>query len=177
MKRHFEIVEAYKGIIDESFLPRRSDDGSAGYDLRVAVDVVIPSILKLRQDTFHKALKETEENEDSLEYDMFENGYIPTLDEAEALTKKYGIRATYVPTGLKAKFPKNETLDVVDRSSIGTKLLISLPHAVGIVDSSYYNNEDNEGHIAQAIFRPYEITSNDEPIKDKRTGGVGSTGR
>lgn len=196
MERFFEIVKEYEGKIDESFLPRRSDDGSAGYDLRAAEDVIIPSILRLRQEAFMNTSIVADEDKESLEYAMGE-GYVPTLDEAEALTKEYDLRAVFVPTGIKAKFPKNETLDVVDRSSVGTKLLLSLPHAVGIVDSSYYNNENNEGHIlvpfinhlpfdvkirkgekiAQAIFRPYEITSNDNPVKDKRTGGVGSSGR
>lgn len=196
MERFFEIVKEYEGKIDESFLPRRSDDGSAGYDLRAAEDVVIPSILKLRQEAFENFVVVSQEDKNSVEYKMGK-GYIPTLEEAEVLTKEYDLRAVFVPTGIKAKFPKNETLDIVDRSSVGTKLLLSLPHAVGIVDSSYYNNESNEGHIlvpfvnhlpfdvkirkgekiAQAIFRPYEITSNDKPVKDKRTGGVGSSGR
>lgn len=197
-KRKFEIVTAYKDIIDESFIPERNDDGSAGYDLRSAEDIIIPSILRQRQEAFDNVMKTIdEEGEESLEYAMYCEGYVPTLDEAEALTKEYKLRATLVPTGLKAKFPKGESLDIYDRSSTGTKLLLSLPHAVGIVDSTYYDNEDNEGHImiplinnlpfdikikkgeriAQAIFRPYNIKSNDKPVNKNRTGGVGSSGR
>ena len=116
---------------------------------------------------------------------------------AEELTKKHNLRATLVPTGLKAKFPKNEVLNIYDRSSTGVKLLLSLPHAVGIVDSTYYNNKENEGHImiplinnlpfdvkiqkgeriAQAIFMPYKTKDNDKPVNTTRNGGVGSSGR
>lgn len=198
LKRAFEIVSTYKNTIDESFIPERSDNGSAGYDLRAAEDIVIPSIIKQRNEAFSNAMETSQtEGHESLEYAMFEEGYIPTLDEVEALTKEYNLRATLVPTGLKAKFPEGESLDVIDRSSIGVKALLSLPHSVGIVDSSYYNNPNNEGHImvplvnhlpfdikiqkgeriAQAIFRPYIIKDNDKPLKTERTGGVGSSGR
>lgn len=198
LQRKFEIVEAYKGKIDEAFIPERNDDGSAGYDLRAAEDIIIPSIIRQRNEAFEKMLDTINaEGEDSLEYALYEEGYVPTLSEAEALTKEYNLRATLVPTGLKAKFPKGESLDIYDRSSTGVKLLLSLPHAVGIIDSTYYNNEENEGHImiplinnlpfdikiqkgeriAQAIFRPYEIKTNDQPINTTRKGGVGSSGR
>ena len=197
-ERKFEIVSAYKDKIDESFIPERNDDGSAGYDLRAAEDIIIPSVLRQRNEAFVKMLDTIDaEGEDSLEYALHEEGYVPTLSEAEALTKEYKLRATLVPTGLKAKFPKGESLDVYDRSSTGVKLLLSLPHAVGIIDSTYYNNEENEGHImiplinnlpfdikiqkgeriAQAIFRPYNVKTDDKPVNTHRVGGVGSSGR
>ena len=197
-ERKFEIVSAYKDKIDESFIPERNDDGSAGYDLRAAEDIIIPSLLRQRQESFENVLDTiAREGEDSLEYALYEEGYVPTLEEAEALTKEYNLRATLVPTGLKAKFPKGESLDIYDRSSTGVKLLLSLPHAVGIIDSTYYNNEENEGHImiplinnlpfdikiqkgeriAQAIFRPYNIKTDDNPVNKTRVGGVGSSGR
>lgn len=66
-----------------------------------------------------------------------------------------------------------------------------------IIDADYYNNENNEGHIllplknngsktvtinmgdkiVQGIFTNYYIIDNDKPLRLKRTGGVGSTGR
>ncbi len=52
-----------------------------------------------------------------------------------------------IPTGIKAKFPTNEFLMLVVRSSIGFKYNIRMCNQVGIIDSDFYNNADNEGHI------------------------------
>ena len=72
---------------------------------------------------------------------------------------------------------------------------LALVNSTGIIDSDYYNNEDNEGHImiallnfgnepvtlekgervAQGIFSKYLIT-NDDDATGVRTGGIGSTG-
>ena len=65
---------------------------------------------------------------------------------------------------------------------------------MGVIDSDYYNNPDNEGHIfvqcinlkdedvvikkgeaiAQAIFQKY-LTVDDDNAEGKRIGGFGST--
>ena len=36
---------------------------------------------------------------------------------------------------------------IIVRSSTGFKYNIRLVNQVGVIDSDYYNNEDNEGHI------------------------------
>ena len=71
-----------------------------------------------------------------------------------------------------------------------------MSNSVGIIDSDYYGNPDNEGHImvplmnitdqtvtikqgeriAQGIFMPYLKTSDDEAKQAKRVGGFGSSG-
>ena len=101
-----------------------------------------------------------------------------------------------VPTGIKASMNEDEFLAILVRSSMGFKYNIRLCNQVGIVDSDYYNNPDNEGHIfikiqnegtealtinkgdrfAQGIFMNFLITDDDVAFGD-RTGGMGSTGK
>ena len=101
-----------------------------------------------------------------------------------------------VPTGIKASMNEDEYLSILVRSSMGFKYNIRLCNQVGIVDSDYYNNPDNEGHIfikiqnegtesitinkgdrfAQGIFMNFLITDDDMSFCD-RTGGFGSTGK
>ncbi|MBR2997958.1 MAG: deoxyuridine 5'-triphosphate nucleotidohydrolase [Bacilli bacterium] len=101
-----------------------------------------------------------------------------------------------VPTGIKASMNEDEFLAIFVRSSMGFKYNIRLCNQVGIVDSDYYNNQDNEGHIfikiqnegtealtinkgdrfAQGIFMNFLITDDDMSFGD-RTGGFGSTGK
>lgn len=100
-----------------------------------------------------------------------------------------------IPTGYKAYFQKDEMLLIVIRSSIGFKYNVRLTNQVGVIESDYYNNLDNEGHLlvslqnegdkvfkvkkgeayAQGIFTKF-LTCGDEP-KIKRTGGIGSTNK
>ena len=101
-----------------------------------------------------------------------------------------------VPTGIKASMNEDEFLAIFVRSSMGFKYNIRLCNQVGIVDSDYYNNPDNEGHIfvkiqnegkeaitinkgdrfAQGIFMNYLITDDDMAFGE-RTGGFGSTNK
>ena len=100
-----------------------------------------------------------------------------------------------IPTGVKVSMDTNEFLMIVIRSSWGIKHNIRLCNQVGIVDSDYYNNETNEGHIlislknegdididlkendriVQGIFVPYLTTGDESKINQVRTGGSGST--
>lgn len=107
---------------------------------------------------------------------------------------KQGMKPTLIPTGLKAYMQSDEVLLIVPRSSGPKKQGISFPHNVGVIDSDYYNNPENEGHIfvqcinlkdedvvikkgeavAQAIFQKY-LTVDDDNAEGERTGGFGST--
>ncbi len=100
-------------------------------------------------------------------------------------------------TGLKVCMNEDEVLEIFSRSSFGYKYNTCLANSVGIIDSDYYNNKENEGHIrvrlinlgdkpleinigdriAQGIFKKYLIVDNEEEIKESRTGGIGSTGK
>lgn len=102
-----------------------------------------------------------------------------------------------VPTGIKACMNEDEFLSIYPRSSVGFKTGIRLANTVGIVDSDYYNNSNNEGHIfikfynptsndyvinvgdkiAQGIFTKFLIVDNEEEITTERSGGLGSTGK
>ena len=100
-----------------------------------------------------------------------------------------------VPTGIRCKMNEDIVLMIFPRSSLGFKYRLTLNNTVGIIDSDYYNS-DNEGHIfikftnlgeklleikkgdgiAQGIFLPYYLTIDDD-VHDKRNGGIGSTNK
>lgn len=101
----------------------------------------------------------------------------------------------YVKTGVKAFMGKDEMLMLCNRSSNPKKKGLVLANGIGIVDSDYYNNADNEGEIAfafmnitdkevilepgdklgQGIFVKFGTVDNDT-AEGERTGGFGSTG-
>lgn len=103
---------------------------------------------------------------------------------------------TMIPTGMKAKMEDNEMLLLFNRSSNPKKKGLIILNGVGVVDSDYYGNSDNDGEIAglfynmrdedveikagdkimQGIFVKYEKTEDDE-AEGERSGGFGSTGK
>lgn len=52
-----------------------------------------------------------------------------------------------IPTGIKSYMREDEVLVLIIRSSMGFYHNIRLCNQVGVIDSDYYNNKDNEGHI------------------------------
>ena len=90
---------------------------------------------------------------------------------------------------------KGEVLMIYIRSSLGFKYNLRLCNGTGIIDSDYYNNQDNEGHIfikiqnegketinlkandrfAQGIFMKYLTVTDEKQINNIRQGGIGST--
>lgn len=40
---------------------------------------------------------------------------------------------------------------ICDRSSFGIKKHLTIPNGVGIIDSDYYGNENNDGNIIAAL--------------------------
>lgn len=93
-----------------------------------------------------------------------------------------------LPTGLKARFQPDEVLLLVVRSKTGFKYNIRLCNQVGVIDSDYYNNPDNEGHLfikvqnedtvahsfkrgdalVQGVFMKYLATDHDQDLGKKR---------
>ena len=100
-----------------------------------------------------------------------------------------------IPTGIKVSMNKDELLMIVVRSSTGFKYNVRMCNQVGIIESDYYNNITNEGHMfiklhnhgekdyilkkdekfAQGIFMKFLITDEEEEISAERIGGLGST--
>lgn len=98
-----------------------------------------------------------------------------------------------VATGIRVKIDEGWVLKIYPRSSLGFKYRLTLDNTVGIIDSDYFN-ADNEGHIfikmtnlgdkpltvekgkafAQGIFVEYGITIDDD-CDSVRVGGIGST--
>lgn len=105
-----------------------------------------------------------------------------------------GMKPILIPTGLKSYMGSDEVLIIVPRSSSPKKQGISFPHSIGVIDSDYYENPDNDGHIfvqvinlkdedvlikkgdtvAQAMFQKYLTIDNDNATGE-RLGGFGST--
>ena len=100
-----------------------------------------------------------------------------------------------IPTGIRARIDDGWVLKLYPRSGLGFRYRLQMDNTVGIIDSDYYNS-DNEGHIfikltnatnegktleaargtgfAQGIFIEYGITVDDE-ADGIRNGGLGST--
>ncbi|MDE7270120.1 MAG: deoxyuridine 5'-triphosphate nucleotidohydrolase [Acetatifactor sp.] len=100
-----------------------------------------------------------------------------------------------IPTGIRAKIDEGWVLKIYPRSGLGFKFRLQMDNTVGIIDSDYYDS-DNEGHIfvkltndsregktvdvaagtglVQGIFLEYGITVDDE-AEGVRNGGFGST--
>lgn len=100
-----------------------------------------------------------------------------------------------IPTGIRARIDDGWVLKIYPRSGLGFKFRLQLNNTVGIIDSDYYNS-DNEGHIfikitndsnegktikinagegfAQGLFIEYGITEDDDAT-EIRNGGMGST--
>lgn len=135
-----------KKYYDALQLPRRAEPGSAGYDFYVPFKTVFTSVS-------------------------------PVL----------------IPTGIRVLLDPGTFLMCVPRSGLGFKYGMRLRNSVGVIDESYCF-ADNEGHIMakitteepftlnagdrfmQGIIVNYGIVVDDNPIKDTRNGGFGSTG-
>ena len=166
-------------------LPQRKTANSAGYDMEVAEDIVIPSFFRL-----YSMMNE---------YPITDNGKIISkgtvdLDEVARITKSLKAKPTLVSTGMKCQLDPDTYLELSVRSSCPLKYWLILANGVGIIDADYYNNPDNEGEIffqiinlspfdielhkgdiiGQGIIKPY-LTTEDDNASGQRVGGFGST--
>lgn len=129
----------------------------------------------------------TRATENSAGYDFYAN------EDALIPVRRFHV----FKTGVKAYMPKNEYLAIYIRSSMAFKRNLQLVNQVGIVDSDYVDNPDNEGliciglynigdkpvyinkgeRIAQGIFCKYYTVDGDKSTSKERKGGIGSSGR
>ena len=164
--RGFEVCKGYED--KDICLPVRKTQNSVGYDFEAAEETVIPSMWKTVFANMGKFLKGDKE------YDTFK----PTL----------------VKTGIKSYFQEDEGLFLANRSSHPGKKGLVLANSIGVIESDYYNNEENDGHImfayynffpvdiiikkhdvcGQGFFQKFLI-SDDDHASGTRKGGFGST--
>lgn len=166
--RGFEVC---KGFEDKDItMPIRKTRSSVAYDLEAAEDTIIPSIWKVVFTNMTKFLKGDKD------FETFK----PTL----------------VKTGLKSYFNEDEALFLATKSSYPGKKGLLLANSIGVIESDYYGNQDNDGHImfayynlfpvditikkhepaGQAFFQKFLITDDDNAT-GIRTGGFGSTSK
>lgn len=172
----FEVVSRFKDS-EINLIPIRKTNGSAGYDFYVAEDIIIPP--------YYVQLDKMAE---------YDSPITMGLEEVASKTKELKARPTLVSSGVKCQLDEGLYLELSTRSSTPLKYWLILANSVGIIDSDYYNNEDNEGEIffqlinlspwsirlkagdciGQGIIKQYDLTDND--FADKiRKGGFGST--
>lgn len=107
-----------------------------------------------------------------------------------------GVKPTLVKTGIKSYFGEDEVLIIANRSSNPAKKGLILANSIGVIDSDYYGNPDNDGHImfafynvsdsdtiikkgdciGQGIFQKF-LTIDNDTTTNERTGGFGSTSK
>ena len=112
----------------------------------------------------------------------------------EKITKNEPIKPVLIKTGIKSYMGEDEVLYIYNRSSNPFKKGLVLANSVGIIDSDYYGNPDNDGHImfafynvfdeditikkgeaiGQGVFSKYLVTD-DDAASGERQGGFGST--
>lgn len=105
-----------------------------------------------------------------------------------------GDKPTLVHTGLKVYCLEDEWYMLAPKSSTPIKKNLVLANGIGIIDSDYYNNVDNDGEfmyayynigrdpivikkgepIGQLVFQKFLIADDDEATGE-RVGGFGST--
>lgn len=107
-----------------------------------------------------------------------------------------GGQTVRIPTGVKVKMADGYVFMMYPRSSLGFKYQMTMDNTVCVVDSDYYNNPSNEGHIfvkmtnhsnkdcfipkgqafCQGVFHKFYTTDNDT-CTEERVGGYGSTNK
>ena len=136
--------------------------------------------------SFNQFRKDIEDNED-----LYNEYLLPNRDTFYAAGYDFHAIKDFVllpgdrikiPTGVRVRMGNDEVLFLCARSSQGFIYNVRLCNQIGIIDSDYYNNEVNEGHIwiclqnegdkiytvkkgdgiAQGVFSKYLLTDDDE---------------
>ncbi len=142
---------------------------------------------------------------DNLDIEYYDDYIVPTRATKNSAGYDFYLLNDYqldpnkivkIPTGIKSYMQSDEVLFLFIRSSLGFKYNLRMCNQVGVIDSDYYNNTDNEGHIwvciknegtqtiklnrgdrfVQGVFTKYLKIDEDKTNSD-RTGGIGSTNK
>lgn len=150
--------------------PRRSTEGSAGYDIKSPIDITFyPGEYK----TLDTGLKF-----DGKEYPIMPCRVSQMKNFGKSIETREGAIESFSWVGL-----------ILPRSSLGFKYGFRFANTVGVIDQDYRDNimlsitVDKEleikagDKIAQIIFIPYLVVAYEQEPEFKRNGGIGSTGR
>lgn len=150
------LAGTYEPAFPSAKLPVYATRHSAGADFYCAEEVTIPSIWgmifsSLGNKAEDKAVKAFDSVMSSLGY---------SRKEEKVVEEKHDIAPTLVHTGIKASMENDEVLELYNRSSNPKKLGLVLANGVGVVDSDYFENKDNDGEIMFAFynFKPWAVT-------------------
>lgn len=176
--RGFEVVKKYE-MVEDFNTPIRSTAKSAGYDFIAFEDVTIePMIFNMLKEMLQKCQQW---------FHIIARGEITDKDVT-------GCKPRVVWTGVKAYMGDDEVLYLYNRSSNPKKMGLVLANGVGVVDSDYYGNVDNDGEIGFAFYNilPWKVTfhegdrigqavfstflkADEDTASGERKGGYGST--
>lgn len=175
---------------DEAKIPEYQTKNSAGADFFSVDEVEIPSIWAGLPSIFKATVAGFEGTLVSRLLGMCDSGDDNYMAKLGSL-----FQPTIIHTGIKAYMEPDEVLELYIRSSSPKKLGLVLANSVGVVDSDYYNNKDNDGEIMFAVYNLFPWTvrisagtrigqgvfkkflrPTDALVKDEeRSGGFGST--
>lgn len=196
--RQFFIAKGFEE--NEIQLPKRQTEHAAGYDFEASEDVTINPLwwnfLRTLIIRPRVNIMDFETDKKKVSFNSIES--IDVSVHGEESDEHAGwqkvMRPTLVPTGVKANMNEDEALFLYNRSSNPLKKLLFLGNGVGVIDSDYFENPDNDGHImfqfvnlglfpvtlkkgeriGQGVFMPF-LKTRDDNAGGKRTGGHGST--
>lgn len=186
MNKFHEVSKEFLKNEGETILPVRSTKGSAGYDIFLKEDIIIPKTsIKNTQ-----IIKFDNKNTDGILQEL-----VDLLNNAsDYLEIQYNQVLTW--TDVAIELDEDKYLSIVPRSSAGTKLGVSLANTEAVIDSDYILNKATGGNIglclknfgnkdiilkkgeriAQAKILSYH-TVEDDNVTAERTGGFGSSGK
>lgn len=177
----FEKVKRFENA--DIQMPKRGTKYSAGYDMYVAENIIIPPLETHIMNLLKNSVQVSDDN-------------IITLEQMEKITKATRAKPTLVSTGVKCYMEPNQYLQLAVRSSTPLKYWLIQGNAPGIVDADYAGNPENDGEIffqminlspfaielkkgdriGQGVIHNYSVIDDDKS-ENERIGGYGSTGR
>lgn len=184
MNQFHETSESYIKNEGLTQLPVRATRTSAGYDFFLKEDIHIPKV------SLAYVGKESIDDSDNL---------LQTLAKIIKNPEdnfQVNIHQKLTWTDVSVELDDDKYLQLVVRSSVGSKLGIMLSNTVGVIDSDYFGNKQTGGNIgislrnlsnedlnlkkgeriAQGIICTYDKQENDV-TETEREGGFGSSGK